>query len=84
VEHNFRGWVLGKIPGVNSLNFNLVLGAHMLSIDGRKPYTEYSVGLDNLGWGKFRFLRLDYVRSNYNGVGDGAFIFGLKFLNLID
>ena len=84
VEHNFRGWVLGKIPGVNALNFNLVLGGHILSIDGNKPYTEYSVGLDNLGWGKFRFLRLDYVRSNYNGVGDGAIIFGLKFLNLID
>lgn len=84
IEHNFRGWILGKVPGINALNFNLVLGAHMLSIDGKKPYSEYSVGLDNLGWGKFRFLRLDYVRSNYNGVGDGAFIFGLKFLNLVD
>ncbi len=84
LEHNFRGWILGKIPGINSLNFNLVVGAHMLSIDGNNPYTEYSVGLDNLGWGNFRFLRLDYVRSNYNGVGDGAFIFGLKFLNIIE
>lgn len=84
VEHNFRGWILGKIPGINSLNFNLVAGAHMLSIDGKKPYTEFSVGIDNLGWGKFRFLRLDYVRSYYNGVGDGAVIFGLKFLNLFD
>jgi len=84
IEHDFRGWILGKIPGINALNFNLVAGAHMLSIDGNKPYTEFSLGIDNLGWGKFRFLRLDYVRSNYNGVGDGAFIFGLKFLNLLD
>ncbi|MBT8276853.1 MAG: DUF5686 and carboxypeptidase regulatory-like domain-containing protein [Bacteroidia bacterium] len=84
IEHDFRGWILGKIPGINALNFNLVAGAHMLSIDGNKPYTEFSLGIDNLGWGKFRFLRLDYVRSNYNGVGDGALIFGLKFLNLLD
>ncbi len=84
IEHDFRGWILGKVPGVNKLNFNLVAGAHFLSIDGNKPYSEFSVGIDNLGWGNFRFLRVDYVRSNYNGVGDGAFIFGLKFLNLFD
>lgn len=84
IEHDFRGWILGKIPGINTLNFNLVAGAHVLSIDGNAPYSEFSLGIDNLGWGTFRFLRIDYVRSNYNGVGDGAFIFGLKFLNLLD
>lgn len=84
IEHNFKGYLLGKIPGINQLNFNLVAGAHTLNIDGNKPYTEFSIGLDNLGWGNFRFLRLDYVRSYYNGVGDGAFVFGLKLLNFID
>jgi hypothetical protein len=83
-EHDFKGWILGKIPGINQLNFNLVAGAHILSIDGNKPYQELSIGIDNLGWGKFRFLRLDYVKSYYNGGSDGAFVFGLKFLNLID
>lgn len=82
LEHDFRGWILGKIPGINQLNFNLVVGAHLLSTEDRKPYTEWSVGIDNLGIGKYRLLRLDYVRSYYNGVGDGAFIFGLKFLDL--
>lgn len=82
-EHDFKGWFLGKIPGVNKLNFNLVVGAHVLSTVENKPYTEWSVGLDNLGWGKFRFLRLDYVRSNGLGKPDGAFIFGLKFLDLL-
>ncbi|MDC7995567.1 DUF5686 and carboxypeptidase regulatory-like domain-containing protein [Altibacter sp. HG106] len=84
LEHDFRGWILGKIPGINQLNFNLIAGAHVLSIDSKKPYTEFSIGIDNLGIGKFRLLRLDYVRSYYNGVGDGAFIFGLKFLDLLD
>lgn len=83
LEHDFRGYILGKIPGINKLNFNLVAGAHALTIDGKKPYTELSLGIDNLGFGKFRFLRLDYVRSFYNGSSEGAFIFGLKFLNFI-
>ncbi|MDX1462402.1 MAG: DUF5686 and carboxypeptidase regulatory-like domain-containing protein [Marinirhabdus sp.] len=83
-EHDFRGWILGKIPGINQLNFNLVAGAHVLAIDGNSPYSEFSLGIDNLGWGKYRFLRIDYVKSYYNGVSDGAFIFGIKFLNILD
>ncbi|UAB81150.1 carboxypeptidase-like regulatory domain-containing protein [Marixanthomonas sp. SCSIO 43207] len=84
LEHDFKGWILGKIPGVNQLNFNLVAGAHLLSIENNKPYSEFSVGIDNLGIGNFRFLRLDYVRSYYNGNSDGAFVFGLKFLGFLD
>jgi len=84
LEHDFKGWILGKIPGVNQLNFNLVAGAHALTIDGKKPYTELSLGIDNLGIGKYRLLRLDYVRSFYEGDSKGAFIFGLKFLDIIN
>lgn len=82
IEHDFRGWILGKIPRINQLNLNLIAGAHFLSTEDRKPYSEISVGIDNLGFGKFRLLRVDYVRSYYNGDSQGAFIFGLKFLNL--
>ncbi len=84
VEHNFKGFLMSRIPGLNQLNFNLVAGAHFLSTETRKPYSELSIGLDNLGWGKFRFLRVDYVKSYYDGGGDAAFVFGLKFLNLLD
>jgi len=83
IEHDFRGWILGKIPGINQLNLNLVAGAHFLSSEERKPYSEISVGIDKLGFGQFRVLRVDYVRSYYNGGSDGAFIFGLKFLDLL-
>ena len=82
LEHDFKGWILGKIPGINQLNFNLIAGAHFLSTEGNKPYSELSVGIDNLGFGKYRILRLDYVHSFYNGGNDGAFIFGLKFIDL--
>ncbi|QNJ99212.1 DUF5686 and carboxypeptidase regulatory-like domain-containing protein [Constantimarinum furrinae] len=84
LEHDFRGWILGKIPGINQFNFNLVAGAHFLSTENNKPYTEISLGIDNLGIGKYRLLRVDYVRSYYSGVSDGAFIFGLKFLNILE
>ena len=77
-------FILNKIPLINKLNFNLVAGAHFLSTETNKPYSELTLGLDNLGWGKFRFLRIDYVRSFHDGNSTGAFVFGLKFLNLID
>ncbi len=83
LEHDFKGWILGKIPGINQLNFNFVVGAHFLGTETKKPYSEFSVGLDNLGFGKFRFLRLDYVRSYYDGEGKGTFVFGLKFLDVV-
>jgi len=68
---------------LNKLGFNLVIGAHVLSTNQFKPYSEYSVGFDNVGIGKFRFFRVDYVVNNYDGDSQGAFIFGLKFLNIL-
>lgn len=82
LEHDFRGWVLGKIPVINQLNFNLIVGAHLLSTE-QKPYSEFSIGIDNVGFGNFRFLRIDYVRSYFDGESMGAFVFGLKFLDII-
>jgi hypothetical protein len=61
-EHDFNGFLLGKVPLLKKLNFNLVLGAHTLATPDNTPYQEYTIGLDNIGWGKFRFLRLDYVK----------------------
>ena len=80
-EHNFKGYILGKVPLLNKLNFNLVIGAHNLSTQDHKPYQEFSVGLDNLGWGAYRFFRLDYVRSYQSGFISDAIIFGIKLLN---
>ena len=77
-EHDFNGFLLGRIPLLKKLNFNLILGAHALATPNNNPYQEYSIGLDNIGWGKFRFLRLDYVRSYQSGFQSDAIIFGLK------
>ncbi|GAB5562953.1 MAG: DUF5686 and carboxypeptidase regulatory-like domain-containing protein [Winogradskyella sp.] len=78
-EHDFNGFILGKIPGLNKLNFNLILGAHNLSTLDNKPYQEFTIGLDNIGWGKWRFLRVDYIRSYQGGYQGDAIMFGLKF-----
>lgn len=83
-EHDFRGYILGKIPLLNTLNYNLVIGAHALATPENKPYQEFSVGIDNIGFKKFKFLRLDYLRSYQSGFKNDAIIFGLKFLNIID
>ena len=79
IEHNFKGYIMNKIPLLNKLQWNLIGGFHQLNIPNMKPYQEVTVGFDNIGFGKFRFLRIDYVRSYQNGFqGDGV-MFGLKF-----
>ena len=78
-EHDFSGFLLGKVPLLNKLNFNLVVGAHLLATPDFKPYQEYTVGIDNIGWGKWRFLRVDYVHSYQSGFQSDAILFGLKF-----
>ena len=83
-EYNDKGYIMNKIPLLNLLKSNLILGFHNLAIPDVNPYSEFSVGLDNLGFGKFKMLRVDYVRSYQNGFkGDGV-VFGLKFLNILE
>jgi hypothetical protein len=83
-EHNDKGYIMNKIPLLNKLKSQLVLGFHNLAVPDRKPYQEFSVGLDNLGFGKLRIFRFDYVRSYQNGYQGDAVIFGLKFLNVLE
>jgi hypothetical protein len=62
------------------MNFNLAVGAHALSIDGNKPYTELSLGIDNLGNWELSLSSADYVKSFYNVVMAPSF--GLKFFGI--
>lgn len=81
LEHNFKGYLLNKIPLINKLGFNMVVGAKSLFTNSNKPYSEFSVGLDNVGFGQFRVFRIDYVKPNQGGWQSGAVIFGLKLLD---
>lgn len=84
LEHDDKGYIMNKIPLLNKLNATLILGFHTLAVPKTSPYTEYTIGLDQLGIGKFKMLRLDYVYSNQNGVQQNGFVFGLKILDLMN
>ena len=79
LEHNFKGYIMNKIPLLNKLQWNLVGGFHQINVPNTKPYQEFSVGFDNIGFGKFRFLRIDYVRAYQNGFQGDGIMFGLQF-----
>jgi hypothetical protein len=79
-EHNDKGFIMNKLPLLKYLKSQLVVGFHNLSIPERAPYQEYTIGLDNLGFGKLRIFRLDYVRSYQNGFQGDAIVFGIKIL----
>lgn len=84
IEHHFKGYITDNIPLFNKLQYYLVAGYHVLSTPERNPYMEFTLGLDNVGIGKFRLLRLDYVRSYEGGFkGDGV-IFGLTFIDFLE
>ncbi|MGB8705771.1 MAG: DUF5686 and carboxypeptidase regulatory-like domain-containing protein [Gillisia sp.] len=84
LEHDFQGWILGKIPLLNKLNYNLIAGAKLLTITDKKPYSEYSLGIDNIGLSKFNLFRVDYVVSKYDGQTNSSIVVGIKFLGLLE
>lgn len=79
ITYNDNGYFMNKLPLINKLGLNLLGGFHQINLPNSKPYQEFTVGLDRIGFGKYRLLRVDYVRSYQGGfVGDGIMI-GLRF-----
>ncbi|HMX40264.1 MAG TPA: DUF5686 family protein, partial [Saprospiraceae bacterium] len=67
-QHHLQGWLLDKIPGLRKLNLKEVFGANVYYTDRsvsdglrpeRLPYWELNFGLENIGIGFLRALRLD-------------------------
>ncbi len=68
-EHHFDGVILGKIPGIRKLQWGLVAGTNVLYSENTKLFNELFLGIDKIGWGVFRLVRVDFVtqmRSNMN------------------
>lgn len=80
-EHDFKGFILNKIPLLNKLGFSEIIGHHHFSVPDRASYQEFTIGLDKVGWGKFRPFRIDYIKSFQGGVRGDGFVLGLKFLS---
>jgi hypothetical protein len=79
INYNDNGFFMNKIPLINKLGWNLVGGFHNVASPDYKPYQEFSVGLDRIGFGKYKILRVDYVRSFQGGKAGDGFMFGLSF-----
>lgn len=78
-EHNFKGFIMNKVPLLDSLLWDLVLGYHALATPDSKPYHEFSAGFDNFGFGIARGIRIDYVWGFQGGETTHGIVFGLKF-----
>ncbi|MEY3366859.1 MAG: hypothetical protein RI973_14 [Bacteroidota bacterium] len=72
-EHNFKGAITDKIPGLKKLDWNLIAGFNFLYTPRQKDYLELSLGFGNIGAGIAKFLRFDVVSSlrqgQYAGTG---------------
>ncbi len=66
IEHNFNGFLLSKVPLLKRLEWKLAAGAKLLKSSERDLYTEYHVGIDNIGYKLFRLFRVDLVWANQN------------------
>lgn len=83
-EYNDTGFIMNKIPLLNLLKSTMNIGFHSLAIPDRKPYSEFTIGLDNLGFGKFKVFRVDYIHSYQSGIQQNGVVLGLKILNVLD
>lgn len=83
-EYDDNGFIMNKLPLLDKLKSNLIIGFHSLAIPNRKPYSEITIGLDNLGFGKLKIFRLDYIKSFQNGIQNDGVIFGCKILNILE
>ena len=79
VEHNFKGWFMNKLPLLRKLNAHLIFSGKLLATEGNTPYTEFGIALGNLGIKKFRFLRIGYAQSYFNGKVERGLNIGLTF-----
>jgi len=78
-EHNFNGYLLGKIPLMRKTGFEVLAGAKQIRTPNIGHYSEVNLGIGNIGIGLLRFLRLDYVWGWQNGVlKDHRFMLGFN------
>jgi hypothetical protein len=61
LEHNFKGFFLGKIPFVKELKFEEITSVNYLIQENDFRYLEYSIGISNIGWSLFRLFRVEYT-----------------------
>ncbi len=78
-QHHFDGWIFNKIPLIRKLGFAEVFKAAFLYTPEQKEYFELGFGIDKVGFGIFRLLRLDVAWSrNSEGKWKNGVVLGLR------
>lgn len=78
-QHDFNGWILNRIPLIRKLGFTEVFKAAYLHTEEQGSYVELGFGIDRIGIGAFRLLRLDFVWSKPEGNDwDFGYVIGLS------
>lgn len=65
-EHHFNGLLTNKIPLLNKLKWNLVVGANTFYVNKNNYYVEAFAGLENI----FKLFRVDFVNAYQPGLGN--------------
>ena len=78
-EHHFDGYIWNRLPLLSKLNWKALVGFHFLKVEHHAPYMEWNVGLENIGFKKLKFLRIDYAQSYHNGYRNDGLLLGLNF-----
>ncbi|MDP4262106.1 MAG: DUF5686 and carboxypeptidase regulatory-like domain-containing protein [Bacteroidota bacterium] len=65
-EHHFNGLLTNKIPLLNKLKWNLVVGSNTFYINGNNYYAEVFAGIENI----FKLFRVDFVNAYQPGTGN--------------
>ncbi len=78
-QHNFDGWILGKIPLLRKMGWREIFKTAFLYTEEQKGYLELGLGLDNIGFGAFRLFRFDVAWSrNATGKWDVGYMIGIR------
>lgn len=84
LEYYLKGLLTNKVPLLRQAKWYLVLGTNSFYAGDKNYYSEAFVGIDNLGYKWFRFLRVDFIQSwdSYNRSSQGIRI-GLNMGGLV-
>jgi hypothetical protein len=84
VEYNLNGFISNKLPGFKQAKINFLIGSNIFYARQSDYYTEAFFGLDNIGFGKFRYLRVDFVQSwDSHGGRNSGFRVGINTRSLV-
>ncbi len=80
-EHDMKGLIFSRLPILKKTGFSTIFRIGSV-VQANQYYTEYSIGIDRIGVGPWRVLRLDYVFktiTNYPSISNNGFRFSIDF-----